>query len=131
MDAWAVWLGLRQLREMRKEGLQMDEYLYCTIPYLGKAWTFQKKAEVKENGTIVTGVYSGYGDILDPNHEKNALAVTVPIIDLRDNWEAASAACSCPDELRPREEYPRCNGGTLDTYLEYIENAGGRVIRPQ
>ena len=106
-----------------------DEYLYCTIPYVGKAWTLIQKAVVTKTSTT-TGRYSGYGDILDPSHSKHKLALTVPIIDLRDNWEACKAAINCPDSLRPRDEYPQFNSGTLETYLQYIENNGGKVTRP-
>ena len=106
-----------------------EEYLYCTIPYIGRNWTFTKKAVVTETSTT-TGRHSGYGDILDPSHSKHKLALTVPIIDLRDNWDATKAAITCPDSTRPKDEYPQFNSGTLSTYLEHIEKHGGKVIYP-
>ena len=105
-----------------------DTPVFCTIAYQGNAWTISNEMVVNKDGTTVTGSVSGYGNILDSNHESNSKLEGIPVIDLSDmNLEDVFEIINAPDSVRP-SEISKFYTGTLETWLEFCENAGAKII---
>lgn len=105
-----------------------EQYVYCTLSFLGNSWCLLCRAKKTPTGGTETGTHSGYGDITNPDHEQHNLIKGIPVIDLRGDENALDAVIDCPDDILPRETHPMYHRGTLETYLAYLKEYHVKVL---
>lgn len=106
-----------------------DKIVYASIPFYGSQYNITFEMVVKDNGTVITGSTSGYGDITDVRHDRHFDVAGVPVIDFSTcTYEQIANVINADPSVQPsnvNKEYT----GTVETWVQFCKDNGATIYQ--